>query len=200
MTYDLRSFVKHWPFVFLMALLGAVVAVLISFTQPIKFSSSARILITQNNISGLDPYTAIKSTERIAASLSELVYTSSFMQAILLGAPGFDQAYFPTDEYKRRQAWQKTLAVSISPGTGIMSVAVYHPKRSEAHLLVESVVRELVRQAPNYFGYNVRAQEIDTALDSPWIAKPAFLKNAVFGFLIGLLLGMGWVLLKSSRR
>jgi capsular polysaccharide biosynthesis protein len=200
MSYDLRSFKKAWPSLLLMALLGAVVAVLFSLTQPFHYSSTARVLITQNNVSGLDPYTAIKSTERIAASLSELIYTSSFMEEIISKDTRFDQGYFPKDEYTLRQAWKKTISVSTTPGTGIMALTVYHPKRDQAYVLVSAATHQVVDQASNYFGYNVRAQEIDTPLDSPWFAKPSFLKNAIFGFLIGLLFAIGWMLVRMGRR
>ncbi len=195
-SYDIRTLVRAWRFLVLTSLLGAGLALLFSAFLPWQYSSTTRLLVTQNNIAGVDPYTEVKSTERIADNLAELVYTSTFTQEILSQAKGFDQGYLPTDEYHRRQAWGKMIVTSVVPNTGILSVVAYHPDPNQAHLLVDAAARVLADEASNYFGYNVRVQQIDTPLDSPWFAKPRFVANAVFGFFIGLLGGMAWVLLR----
>ena len=78
---NLGLLVHAWKFILLMAILGAGLALLFSLITPLQYSSTVRVLIIQPNATGLDPYTAIKSTERIATSLSELVYTSTFSTA-----------------------------------------------------------------------------------------------------------------------
>jgi len=65
-----RLFVRAWKSIALLTLLGALLALGASFAQPLRYSSTERVLITQTNATGLDPYTAIKSTERIAQNLS----------------------------------------------------------------------------------------------------------------------------------
>ena len=160
------------------------------------------MLITQPNVAGLDPYTATKSTERIASTLSELVHTTTFFDNATAQAKSFDVSFFPTDEHLRRKAWNKAIETAATPGTGIMTIKAYHPDRAQARVLVEAVARELAVEAPNFFGYSARVQVIDAPLPSRWFARPAFLANALFGLLIGFFVGVAWVLgsPKASRR
>ncbi len=183
-----------WRFLVLVAFLGGLFSSLFSLLMPLEYASSVRVLITQPSATGFDPYTAIKSTERIATSLSELIYASTFFDNIMQQGKGFERSYFPTDEYDKRKMWRRTVEIGIAPGTGIMTLTVYHPIREQAHILVDGVAREIALQTPNYFGSSVRVQVIDAPLDSRWFARPNVLLHAMFGTCIGLLLGLGWVL------
>lgn len=186
--------VLSWRFLFLTTFLGAFFAFLFSLSSPLEYASSVRVLITQPSATGFDPYTAIKSTERIATSLSELVYASTFFDNVMQQGKGFNPSYFPTNEYDKRKMWRKAIQIGIAPGTGIMTIQAFHSSREQARILVDGVARELALQTPNYFGSSVRVQVIDAPLDSRWIARPNFGLNAVFGAFVGLLLGLGWVL------
>ena len=42
-----------------------------------------RLLIIQRSTLGLDPYTAVKSAERIADNLSQVIYTQDFFNKTL---------------------------------------------------------------------------------------------------------------------
>jgi capsular polysaccharide biosynthesis protein len=164
-----------------------------SLVQPLRYSSSVRLLITQTNVTGLDPYTAIKSTERIAQNLSEVIYTSSFFNAVM-SSEQVDRTYFPTDEISKRQKWQDAIATTVVPDTGIMVVTAYHTSREQATTLAVKVAQEISSQAPNYFGYSVRVQVIDDPLPSRFFAKPDFLRNGMMGLIAGFLVGAAWVL------
>lgn len=187
-------------FVIGITVLGALFALVFSLLTPLQYSSSVRLLITQASAAGTDPYTTLKFTERIAGSLSELLYSSSFANNIIRQSKGLDPNAFPADEYQKRKQWQKTIETAVTPGTGIMVITAYQPTRDQATLLVESAARELSLQAPNYFGANVRVQVIDTPLPSKWIARPHFVKNGVFGAVVGFMLALIWVLAKKEKR
>lgn len=173
-------------------------AALLSFTQPLEYASTVRLLITQPGATNTDPYTVLKSNERIAQNLSQLLYTSSFFENILNQAENVDRNYFPTDEYDRRRAWSKSIGISLESGSGLMTVSIYHSNRAQARTLVLAATQELAKQAPNFFGYSVRVQVIDSPLDSRWIARPNFLNNALAGLVLGALLGLIWMV--SGRR
>jgi uncharacterized protein involved in exopolysaccharide biosynthesis len=198
--YTTRLVFAAWPLMATTAVLGAVLALAFSITTPLQYSSSVRVLITQPNVAGLDPYTAIKSNERIASSLAELLYTTTFFNNILGRAEGFDAGYFPTDERSKRRAWRRSIETAIAAGSGIMTITAYHPDRSQARLLVDAAASELAAQAPNYFGASVRVQVIDAPLDSRWYARPDFVRNGSFGLLVGLLAGVAWVLARPPER
>ncbi len=198
--YDIHVLTRAWKFLLLTSLVGAGIAFFYSYAQPWQRSSTARLLVTQNNVVGVDPYTVAKSTQLIADNLAQLVYTSSLRQEILTQANGFDQHYFSSDEYTRRQQWGNAMAAGVTPNTGIIALTVYHPSVDQAHALVDATAQVLTAEASRYFGYNVRVQQIDAPLDSPGIAKPSFKKNSVLGLFVGFVVGMGWVLFRVSRR
>jgi uncharacterized protein involved in exopolysaccharide biosynthesis len=194
-----NQFGRAWRTLLVTSLLGAVFALAFSLVQPLQYASTVRLLITQTTSSAVDPYSALKFTERIAGSLSELLYSSTFANNILQSAKDLDQSYFPQDEYSKRKLWQKTVEAGVSPGTGILTVSAYHPRRDQAKILVESASRELTVQAPNYFGGNVRVQVIDAPLDSRWYARPNIPNNLLLGFGVGFFLGLAWLLMGQKR-
>ncbi|MFA4953981.1 MAG: hypothetical protein WC641_01565 [Patescibacteria group bacterium] len=190
-----RLFARSWRFIGFAGLIGAVLALGFSLAQPLRYSSTERVLITQTNATGLDPYTAIKSTERIAQNLSEIVYTTSFFNAVMAKA-NLDKSYFPQDEISKRDKWRNTIEVTVVPNTGIASIIAYHPRREQATELAVRVAQELVNITPNYFGYSVRVQVIDDPLPSRFFAKPDFLRNVLLGAVAGLLIAAAWLLAK----
>lgn len=185
--------IRRWRLVALATLLGLVLALGFSLVQPLRYSSTVRLLITQTNVTGLDPYTAVKSTERIAQNLAEVIYTTSFFNAIV-ASETIDRSYFPSDEIKKRSTWRDTVSTAVVPGTGVMNVTAYHTDRGQAAALAVRVAQELANQAPNYFGYSVRVQVIDDPLPSRFFAKPDFISNGLMGLIAGFLIGMAWVL------
>lgn len=176
-----------------MSLLGLLLAIGFSLLQPLKYSSTVRLLITQTNVTGIDPYTAVKSTERIAQNLQQVILTTSFFNAVV-ASESVDATYFPEDEIKRRNVWANTVETRVAAGTGVMSVIAYHPMRSQATAIAVRVAQEVANQAPNYFGYAVRVQIIDDPLPSSFFAKPDFVRNGLFGAVLGFLVSSIWVL------
>ncbi len=189
----IRLFLRSWKIVTVTTLAGALLALVFSLLQPLRYSSTERVLITQTDAAGMDPYTSLKSTERIATNLSQLIYTSSFFNAVMSKAQ-IDSSYFPQDEISKRTKWKDTITTQVDSGTGIMSIIAYHTNREAAIELAVRVAQELVNITPNYFGYSVRVQIIDDPLPSRFYAKPDFLKNGVLGLVGGFLLGSAWVL------
>lgn len=194
-----RSLLSWWRLPFGLGCIGLVLGVLFSFLLPFQRASTMRVLITQPSAAGLDPYTAIKSTERVASSLGELVYTTTFFDNVLSQTKQIDLSYFPQDEQDRRKLWRRTIETSIAPGTGIMTMSAFHRDPAQARLIVDGVAREMARQTPNYFGYNIRVQIIDAPLDSRWFARPQFGQNTLIGLGAGFLLGLVLLLMRGVR-
>lgn len=191
-------FRRSWGTMLVCILAGMALALGFSVAQPLRYSSTERILITQTNAAGVDPYTAIKSTERIAQNLVEIIYTSSFFNAVMAKA-NVNASYFPADEISKRDLWKKTVEAQVSADTGVMSVIAYHTDRVQAQELAVRVAQELATIAPNYFGYSVRVQIIDDPLPSRFFAKPDFIMNGAFGAAVGFLLGIAWILGRTRR-
>ena len=197
--HPLAALRRSWPLIAGCTVTGLILALLLSLLQPLEYSSTVRLLITQPGATNIDPYTVLKSNERIADNLSLILYGSNILENILLEAQDVNKDYFPTDEYARRQLWAKTISTSVEPGSGLMLVTAFHPDRDQARAIVLAASQELIKQAPNFFGYSVRVQVINTPLDSQWFARPNFLDNGLIGLAIGLLLGLLWVLFRKER-
>ena len=183
---QVSRFFGEWRILVGTALAGMCLAILFSLAFiPLQYGSTERLLITLPDATGLDPYTAMKSTERIAGNLTELIYTSNFFHNALAQAKGFDPSVFSGDEYSQRSEWQKTIEVSVAPGTGILTLTAYHRLPDQANALADAVGRELALEAPNFFGYSVRVQVIDAPLNTRWYARPNILMNGGLGLVAG---------------
>ncbi len=193
-----RAYVRQWRVLVTASIAGLLLAISLSLIQPLEFSSTIRLLITQRDASGLDPYTAIKSTERIGQNLSELVYSSTFFEAVMVRG-SLDRSRFPTDEIKRRKAWRETIDLGVVPGTGIMEIVAYREDVSEARVIAVATAQELTDLAPRYFGQSVQVQIVDSPINSRFIVRPDFIKNGLFGAFFGFLAGSAYVLGRMKR-
>jgi|SRR5688572_17842616 len=196
----IRSLLASWKALAGLGIAGALLALAVSFLQPLQYNSTVRLLITQPGSVNVDAFTVLKSNERIAQNLSQLLRTSTFFENILAQAQGVNVDYFPAAEYERRAAWNRSISTSVDTGSGLMTVSVYHPDVTQARSLVVAASNEIAKQAPNYFGSAIRVQVIDSPLDSRWYARPNFMNNAVYGLFTGIMLGILWSLLRKPER
>jgi capsular polysaccharide biosynthesis protein len=196
----IRSLLASWRALVGLGIAGALLALAVSFLQPLQYNSTVRLLITQPGSVNVDAFTVLKSNERIAQNLSQLLRTSTFFENILAQAQGVDVDYFPAAEYERRAAWNRAISTSVDTGSGLMTVSVYHRDVTQARSLVVAASNEIAKQAPNYFGSAIRVQVIDSPLDSRWYARPNFMNNAVYGLFTGIMLGILWSLLRKPER
>lgn len=170
-----------------------VIAAALSFTQPLNYSAEIRFLVIQKSILGLDPYTAIKSSERVAMNLSEIVFTTSFFNKVMESDYNIDDTYFSQDEQKRRKQWSRALGTNVEGGTGLLTVTVYHADRNQCLEISQAVSSVLASQAKEYVGGDVQIKLVDDPLVSRYPVKPNIPMNAFFGFVLGLVLGFIYV-------
>jgi capsular polysaccharide biosynthesis protein len=182
------------------AVLGALAGFALSFLSPLEYSSSVRLLITQPNAVNVDSFTVLKSNERIAQNLAQLLGTSSFFDNIVGQAENYDRSAIPQNEYDKRKFWNRSVSVGVEAGSGLMTVTVYAPQVSQARSLVWAASNEIAKQAPNYFGSTVRVSVIDAPLDSRWYARPNIPMNAAYGAVVGGMLTIAWLLLRRTKR
>ncbi|MBI2550982.1 hypothetical protein HYV73_01390 [Candidatus Uhrbacteria bacterium] len=188
------------PTISMFAVIGAVLAVLLSLLQPLRYSSTARLLVQQQLGVSVDAYTTSRSEERIADNLVTLLYTTTFFDQVMQAGFSIDQNTFPSGDRERRRAWQKAVDASVMRGTGVLTLTAYHQDVAQAEQLVRAVSQIFVQNVGQYTsGGNVTVRLIDAPLNSRFPVKPNFLINAFSGFIIGLFGGVGFVLLKSER-
>ncbi len=196
-TKDLFS---GWHSILLFGLLGLVLALIISFVQPLKYSSTARLLILQDAGSEVDAYTASRSEERISENLATIVYTSTFFDQVLGSGFSIDQDFFPKEDSKRRKLWARTINATVSRGSGLLTLSAYHTDVHQAEQIVRAVSFVLTERAGEFTsGRTIRVRLVDAPLSSRWPVKPNILANIISGFFLGALVGIGFVLVQTER-
>ena len=191
---------RRWFAIIIFGLLGLVLALGVSFIQPLKYSSSVRLLILQNIGVSVDAYTASRSEERIAENLSTIIYTTSFFDQVLNAGFDIDEKTFPIDAAKRRKAWTKTVDSTVSHGTGLLTITVYHQDVDQAQEIVRAVSQVLTEKVGEYTsGNNINIRLIDDPLNSRWPVKPNVIANIISGFVLGILVGVAYTLVQNER-
>lgn len=191
---------RGWATIIAFAFVGLVIALLVSFLQPLRYSSTVRLLLLQANASSLDAYTASRSTERLAENLATIVYTTSFFDQVMSAGFDIDQTVFPDREDKKRKAWGKMVFASVSRGNGLLTLTVYHVDVVQAEQIVNAMAYVLTQQAASYLsGGDVSVRVVDTPLNSRWPARPNIPANAFSGLVLGGLAGVGYILLQAER-
>lgn len=191
---------RGWYTISLFGLLGLVLSLVISFVQPLRYSSTVRLLVLQDIGTSVDAYTASRSEERIAENLSTIVYTTTFFEQVLGAGFSIDERTFPAEDYKRRREWRRIVAASVSRGAGLLTVTAYHRDVLQAEQIARAVAFVLTEHATEYTsGSNVQVRMIDAPLNSRWPVKPNVLVNAFSGFVLGGLVGVGYLILQDER-
>jgi capsular polysaccharide biosynthesis protein len=189
-----------WQTIIMFALLGLVMALIISFVQPLKYSSTVRLLVLQDVGTSVDAYTASRSEERIAENLSTVIYTTTFFNQVMEAGFSIDETQFPEEDYKKRREWGKTVAATVARGTGMLNVSSYHTDVVQAEQIVQAVAFVLTQNVSEYTsGGNIDVRLIDAPLNSRWPVKPNIFANIFSGLVLGGLVGVGYVLLQAER-
>jgi capsular polysaccharide biosynthesis protein len=195
-----RELFRRWQTIILFGLLGLVLALIISFIQPLRYSSTVRLLILQDLGSSVDAYTASRSEERIAENLSTIVYTSTFFDQVFSSGFQVDTKNFPKDDIKRRREWARTVDAAVSHGTGLLTITAYHTDVTQAEQLVRAIAFVLTQHVKEYTsGGSVQMRLVDAPLSSQWPVKPNILANIASGFFLGGLVGVANILLHLER-
>ncbi|MCR4312057.1 MAG: hypothetical protein NUV56_02110 [Candidatus Uhrbacteria bacterium] len=196
---QLSPILTGWRVIALCGVSGMALAILLSFLRSLEYSSTTRILITQD-LGAVDAYTASRSAERIADELAGIVYTSTFYKKVTDSGYNIDTSYFPEDEIKLRKKWEKAISASVSRSSGLLTVKAFHPDVTQAEELALATSYVLTTQGWTYTsGANITVQVVDEPLNSRYPVRPNLLVNGVSGLVLGLLGGAGYVFIAAER-
>ncbi len=196
---QLSPLLTGWPIILLCGVSGMALAILLSFLRPLEYSSTTRILITQD-LGAADAYTASRSAERIADELAGIVYTSTFYSKVMEAGYNIDTTYFPEDEIKLRKKWEKAISASVSRSSGLLTIKAFHPDVTQAEELALATSYVLTTQGWTYSsGSNITVQVVDAPLNSRYPVRPNLLVNGMSGLVLGLLGGAGYLLIVGER-
>lgn len=186
-----KAIKREWRKLLAVTLIVLLLALLATIVQPFKYKAAESILILQKSGFSIDAYSALKSEDRIATKLSQVVYSSSFFDQVLGSGLAIDKSYFSADEKNRRKEWAKTIEADVPSGLGKLVITVYHTDPNQALLISRAVAYELTSRKSDYIGIaDVDLRVIDAPLVSKFPVKPNIFLNIILGLASGFILGI----------
>lgn len=193
MSDSYTQFAEHWKEILFFAVLGLLLTLAFSLLRPLEYSSSARFLVQQKN-APQDAYAAIKSIETITDTLTQVIDTTAFFNAVLAADPRIRIDYFKTREASRRKQWQTMVETHIVRGTGFLQVHVYHRDSREAHKILQAIADVLIGQGWQYVSTDIKVTIVDSLIESNYPVRPNVAVNALGGLALGLFCGIIYAL------
>ena len=75
---------KRWKVIFLAGLVFSFVALVISIILPLQYRADAQVLIISKSRYGVDPYTVVKSAERVGENLTQIMKSNDFYNKVVI--------------------------------------------------------------------------------------------------------------------
>ena len=158
------------------------------------------MLIIQKQLSQADPYTVIKSSERISDNLAQIIYTTSFFDKVMNAKFNIDKSVFKSEESKKRKQWRDMIETRVVRGSGMLVVTVYHVDPKQAEQISRAIAFVLTTEGWQYIG----GGDLDVKLvDEPHLSRfpvrPNIPANPLMGLVLGVIAGTGYVLAGARR-
>jgi len=166
----------------------ALVALIITFLFPLQYRADAQVLVISKSRYGVDPYTVVRSAERVGENVAQVMTTNDFFGKVMAQQKyALDQSYFQNvSELTKRKRWQKTLQPSMVYGTGVLNVRVYHKDKAQALALANASASVLASDGWEYVGGDVAFKIVNEAVATQWPVRPNVILNTLIGFVVGL--------------
>ena len=189
----LKILKKRRGAVLVVMLIFLAVALIFSFSQPLKYRSRSRLLIVQEGTFS-DPYTVAKSNQYLSSLLSQAVYSGSFFDLLTSSNYNINWNYFSGGYKHKIKIWKKTMVASADNDSGIMQIDIYHPDTYQAQQLSLAVNDALINQNSNYQGMgNIKIKIIDQPTLSSLPIKPDWPLNIATALVLGLMAGLIYI-------
>lgn len=196
---QLRFLTHHLRRLAMFGIIGAVVAGIFTALFPLYYRADAQVLIITRSRLSADPYTIVKSAERVGESIA-LVLTSHDFYTKVIRQPGFtiDTQWFEQgSEKKRRKRWEKTIRASVVYGTGILNVSAYSTNRDQAKAIAGSAVSALVNESGEYTSGDLNFKVLNDPLVTRFPVRPNVAVNMLLGAIVAVLL-KGMLLMRRT--
>lgn len=194
----LHTLLRRWKMVALAGVLIGVVAGLLTLAFPLQYRADAQVLIISQSRYGVDPYTVVKSAERVGENIIQVMRTNDFYRKVREQV-GHDidwKRFDNLDERNRRKLWNKTIAPSVVYGTGVLNVSAYHTDKVQAERLAGAAVDALAAKGWEYVGGDVTIKVVNEPVVTKWPVRPNIALNALLGFILGVL-GASFIIVRK---
>lgn len=191
-----KKLLRHWKVIVVGGLIGALFSLVITLLFPLKYRADAQVLIISKSRSGVDPYTIVKSAERVGENLAQIIRTTDFYTKVRT-AEGYGINWDNFDaltERQRRRLWRRTVEPNVVYGSGVLGMSVYHEDLDVALRMVGAAANVLVQRGWEYVGGDVTIKIVNNPIVTRFPVKPNVPLNVLLGFLIGMLVGTAFAL------
>lgn len=181
---------RGFKLIFLVGILIAILSAGMTLLFPLQYRADAQVLIISQSRTGVDPYTVVRSAERVGENIAQVMKTDDFYKkAKEQKNYDIDWTYFESkNEREKRKLWQKTIVPSVVYGTGVLNVSAFHSDSDTAEKLANASTDALVARGWEYVGGDVTIKVVNNAIVTKWPARPNIFLNAVLGFVVGVFL------------
>ncbi|MFA5211201.1 MAG: Wzz/FepE/Etk N-terminal domain-containing protein [Patescibacteria group bacterium] len=188
-----HNIIKRWKAILLIGILIAVLSGFATLLFPLKYKANSQVYIITQNRYGVDPYTNVKSAEKIGENLIQIIKTTDFYSKVKNENQNIDWSYFEKYiEKKKRQEWNKTVNTGMVYGTSVMNIDVYHTSAEEAKKISEAIAKTLVSKAWEYVGGDVTLKTVNAPIVSSYPVKPNVVINGLIGLFVGIFISSVW--------
>lgn len=188
--------------IILSTLVFVVLGMAVSLMQPLRYSSSLKLLVVQKAGATYDPYAMSKSTDYLSQLLSKVAYSNLFFGRVLASDLSIDSNYFGNGIKERAKRWSKAINVKSIKETGIISIEAYQPNREQAEKIARATALTLMTQHANYHGMGegVMIRLLDEPITSNYPDQPNLLLNFLVSLFAGLAFGVAWAYLQAPSQ
>ena len=169
-----------------------LLSLVVSAVTPIRYESTAQLLVVHRGIFGQDPYVASRSTEYLSQVLAEVVNSRSFIETVRQTDPNV-LLDLPTEPNEQKRIWNKLVQPHVVRDTGILKLSAYDRNHDQAGELANAVVQTLIAHGADYHGQGdaVSIRVIESPITTRWPAKPNVLGNLLVALVAGFLAAFG---------
>jgi len=194
-----RTILKNKKTIFATTFIVLVLGIILSLIQPFEYSANVKFLVIQKSTVAYDAYSAAKSAEKIGKNLAQVIYSNSFFNKVLNAGFGIDEKYFADEENKKRKQWQQMIDADVVGETSVLTMTVYHKDKDQALKIAQAVTYVLSTQSAEYVGIgDIDLKMIESPLASRYVERPNFILNALVSIIVGLFVGIGYVVVKTQ--
>lgn len=192
MVHPLHLLQKRWKMITLVSIFFGICAFAISFAFPWEYRAEAQVFILSSSRYGVDPYTVVKSAERVGENMVQIMKTNDFYQKVR-SQPGFGvewSTFDRLDELHRRKKWHKTVEANVVYGTSVLSLRAYNIDSDQAKALAGAMAATLVSNGTEYVGSDVAFKIVNDPVVSERPVRPNIILNILIGLVLGFLVSV----------
>ena len=185
---------KQYKIISAITLGFVLVALIVTFAQPLKYGTQAKLLVVQSFGENADAYSASRLNEYLSGILVRVISSESFFNQTLDAGFNIDRSYFSGTRNKQIKLWKNTIDAKATYDSGIITLSVYHPDKTQSENIAQAAMYTLKTTNSFYHSIpNVDVRVIDSPSTSRFPVKPNIVLNIVAGLLAGLIVALLFV-------